>query len=509
MADTNFINGTVIEAEWLNDVNDFVYNTDGANTIFNVANYGATGDGTTDDYVAINAALTDAKVSGGTVLFPLPTVAYAYGTSLSLTDGVALLGEGAPNRWRSPKFPVRLKYTGSGSAIDITPTANNGIDSVQIRNLEINGVDSAAGTIGVHMNASASNSYIEGVCLENVTIIDFPVNQSKHTNVVFDVTYQRCSFLNPNRASTSHLVHIIDATSDSPSQITFDDCFFVMYTAGLYCCFASEAQDVRFIGGTVAPYVLAGGGANGIGVIGGLAILGTHIENLPQVGQTNIGIFYSGSNGAQIQPSQCSDFAFGVQIGVASDALDARGYVINGNIGHNQTLYPAFTDLLITQSGGGSRSGIVVSPGYSNGIPVITNNRLDLESVYEVTFMQNSTIYGVPFRASPGTSTAPGLSFATASTRGLYDTGTGVGVATGGGQQAEFTATDLRLRTRLLPGTPAGVVQTSAGLYGGSGAPNNADGGDGEFYFRSDGTVAGNTVIYHKQGGAWVALVTA
>ena len=44
---------------------------------------------------------------------------------------------------------------------------------------------------------------------------------------------------------------------------------------------------------------------------------------------------------------------------------------------------------------------------------------------------------------------------------------------------------------------------------GGAGAPNNGDGSNGDFYFRSDGTVAGNTVIYHKQAGAWVALVTA
>ena len=43
---------------------------------------------------------------------------------------------------------------------------------------------------------------------------------------------------------------------------------------------------------------------------------------------------------------------------------------------------------------------------------------------------------------------------------------------------------------------------------GGSGAPSNGDGSNGDFYFRSDGTQAGNTVIYHKEGGSWVALVT-
>lgn len=53
------------------------------------------------------------------------------------------------------------------------------------------------------------------------------------------------------------------------------------------------------------------------------------------------------------------------------------------------------------------------------------------------------------------------------------------------------------------------TIQTAAAIYAGTGAPNNANGNNGDFYFRGDGTVAGNTIIYHKQAGAWVAAVTA
>lgn len=60
----------------------------------------------------------------------------------------------------------------------------------------------------------------------------------------------------------------------------------------------------------------------------------------------------------------------------------------------------------------------------------------------------------------------------------------------------------------LNPPTATGTAQTSTALYGNTGAPNNADGSDGDFYFRSNGTAGGNTVIYHKEAGAWVALVT-
>jgi hypothetical protein len=60
----------------------------------------------------------------------------------------------------------------------------------------------------------------------------------------------------------------------------------------------------------------------------------------------------------------------------------------------------------------------------------------------------------------------------------------------------------------IYPGDPSGTQQNAAGLSAGSGAPSDSDGSNGDFYFRSDGTVLGNTAIYHKEAGAWVALTT-
>ena len=41
------------------------------------------------------------------------------------------------------------------------------------------------------------------------------------------------------------------------------------------------------------------------------------------------------------------------------------------------------------------------------------------------------------------------------------------------------------------------------------GVPPATLGDNNDFALRADGTVAGNTVAYHKQGGAWVAFTTA
>lgn len=67
MASIDFVyKTTTIPSTWLNDVDSFVYSA------FNVQNtaYGAVGNGSTDDTVAIQAAVTAACVSGGVVVLP-------------------------------------------------------------------------------------------------------------------------------------------------------------------------------------------------------------------------------------------------------------------------------------------------------------------------------------------------------------------------------------------------------------------------------------------------------
>lgn len=63
MIDTTFVAGTVVTKEWLNSVNDFVYN----NLAVSPMELGAVGDGVTDDTVAVNAAITAAAALQGTV----------------------------------------------------------------------------------------------------------------------------------------------------------------------------------------------------------------------------------------------------------------------------------------------------------------------------------------------------------------------------------------------------------------------------------------------------------
>jgi hypothetical protein len=69
-------------------------------------------------------------------------------------------------------------------------------------------------------------------------------------------------------------------------------------------------------------------------------------------------------------------------------------------------------------------------------------------------------------------------------------------------------ASTVKFGTGIAPGKLAGAGTQTSRLFAGTGVPNNADGTDNDYYFRADGTVAGNTVMYHKEAGAWVAFTT-
>ncbi len=64
---------------------------------------------------------------------------------------------------------------------------------------------------------------------------------------------------------------------------------------------------------------------------------------------------------------------------------------------------------------------------------------------------------------------------------------------------------DVFALRRFYPGTDAGAFQELVGLSGGSGAPNNANGTNGDIYFRSDGGAL--TTVYQRRSGTWIGIV--
>lgn len=159
LTNTEFVSGTTITSTWLNGVNDALNNvvsdTSGttARTLTNkitefisVKDFGAVGDGVTDDTVAIQAAITAAAVSMGTVRFYATT--YLISDSLTIPSGVSLVGVGSgqyptvPNV-ESSNFTAlkktRLKASGSfpsGKALILVTTSSNAAYTIQSVKIE-------------------------------------------------------------------------------------------------------------------------------------------------------------------------------------------------------------------------------------------------------------------------------------------------------------------------------------------------------------------------------------
>jgi hypothetical protein len=155
--DGTYVNGvpipTIGSTGWGDEVNDFLTQSGRESVNVKLAPYGATGDGSTDDTAAIQAAITATATAGGAVYFP-PGV-YAH-TALTMTTNTRLVGAGATISEFTPNTNgVVLKYTPStGTAI--TVTANAVHNGPLIEHIGMLGPSAGGSTIGLFLDGSGS-----------------------------------------------------------------------------------------------------------------------------------------------------------------------------------------------------------------------------------------------------------------------------------------------------------------------------------------------------------------
>lgn len=142
---------------------------DGGGALFNVKHpsYGATGDGTTDDTAAIQAAIDDAGADGGgLVLCPRPTSKYMF-SNLEIPAGVQLIGSYANS---AMTYYTNLEQISgaSGSAIAIVGTALSRVTGSALKRLSISKAGSVANT-GIDLQ------YTSFTPIEDVQMFGFDV----------------------------------------------------------------------------------------------------------------------------------------------------------------------------------------------------------------------------------------------------------------------------------------------------------------------------------------------
>ena len=404
-----------------------------------VINFGAIGNGTTDDTAAILAAYA-ATPTGGTLFFPYAPSGYLITSGLTLAKNIQFIFDGrrGVSNIELPGSYLLKKSTMSAAAITIT---TNGV------RIEGGGVSGQSGNGGDGIVVLANNVVLDQVYSCNNGNDGIRVGQDAAGN-----NANSYHFIKP--VCSGNTRHGIYVNNDNTGASTDANAGLMLH-----------------------PFTQSNGG-DGIKVDRGY---GTTIVN--PLSEVNTGA------------------------GVRA-AANCRGMYIFGG------------DLAEANVGGdfvrdsGAKDIQMIGGGY-----VANNTDLDINVI--VRHVNNSTgAAGLGFNVSAtsegnGAVVKGGFAFQRADTNGrgtlhicndiVDDTN-------------DFAITDsvakvdtsrvFSFANAIRPAQDTGAYQTACGIYAGTGAPNNSNGANGDFYFRGDGTAGANTVVYHREAGAWVALVT-
>ncbi len=160
---------------------------------FNVMDYGARGDGTTDDTSAIQTTITAASATKGTVYFPQGTYKITSGLTIT-TSGVSLLGTGAG---------ASIIQTPSGSesiAMLIIGDGANTCADVRIADLQFLGVTQKTANAAIklqkcfrtHLERLRTQNQYRAIYVYNSTqtwVNDTDLRDTKENGIVYEATF--------------------------------------------------------------------------------------------------------------------------------------------------------------------------------------------------------------------------------------------------------------------------------------------------------------------------------
>lgn len=307
-----------------------------ADNTYNVKDFGAKGDGATDDSAALTAAATAANASsGGTVYFPKGTyiVASAW-TYLDNKKNIKFVGAGS-GRVTTPAVVIRSTYA-AGAATNIFSAQNtSGLEFVGIQ-FETTGATSNTAQLWNLLNAT--DLTFSGCYFRNATGTA-RLGQGLYLLGAKRVTVERCTFETFRSAMIGN---------NTAANVNVRDCYFNLYnvaidSAGLHWTIQNTqfnddgtATGITCIANTTSALTVQGCRFDNPGAVAGQILAMGYGINI-------IGNHFAASLTAGAQAIRVTNYCYGINITgnnffTADTAINftASGYFANGFIGNNQ-----------------------------------------------------------------------------------------------------------------------------------------------------------------------------
>ncbi len=432
------------------------------------APFNARGDGSTDDAAAIAAAYAALPATGGVLYFPYGVSGqYKIGSGLSFaTSGkpVTLIGQ--------PASSVEIIYTPTtGTAL--TFNYGNNLDMGHgIRDLGLIGAGNSNASKGIVFGGSQG---AQGFLADNVKVRTFGtgIEMGSHTWLT---QFRHCMI----RDCTTLLLTPSGLT-EAGEQIDFDHCTFADSPSPHVNAVAvqGDSHEVTFRGCSFdqCQVSIGDGTSHGAQVV----MSDCHFEN-PNLGTNYDFVTVSNHGGNYVRIRDC--YAFQAKT--------------SGGPSQLMTFYGGKVHIGMFTGAGSPLTNFVV---LANGVT------LEIYGFDDLSGQITGNLIG-------GTTTGYVVNFAGANTNNPAPHNFIMKAADAvGGSEFDFqgsTSSGMRVRQlnsygKIYAGDDGGSIQNNIGQLGNSGAPDNANGSNGDLYFRSDG--GSMTTIYHKRSGSWVGVV--
>jgi Pectate lyase superfamily protein len=447
--------------------------SDKGGQVYNAKAYGATGDGSTDDTSAIQAALAAAP-SGGIVYLPAGT--YKVGSPLTIPPGVTFQGS-----MRTFWFPSEGGTTNGvlAPASKIMPSAAfSGAAVVQLVDKDTGGYSAASG------NQTIANITVDGANLPGGNAVD----AFRSYGSVMGVTMKNCGGTNVGGHGLETAYHASSGEGYGfMNELDMAHCVF--YNCGGDGLHLVATADSTF---TSCHVISCTGNAWYLDQVGNARFIGCKGE------WSNIGWYVTWPSGFSNQPRQTF-------VGCSTDFNTTDGFYINGDQTggvimlsgcdfHGDGKGSSATAAGIHIAGAAytvmiSNCGVILGPTQSGANPYCPAIGIKIDSTPTLVSIDNSYFQGY-------------TSGWTTDGTGTVITGLGVETSTGGTPTAPTAATQ-----RVAMANGGLQLNGASTTYSGSGAPSGTLGANGDYYFRSDTPSITNQRIYVKAAGTWTGIV--